>query len=114
MRPMRDQITPALIFQGLPMAFNPNGAKGINGRYRFDITGENGGSWTVAIKDGTCEITSGSADFDWRFELDTDTFIGMTTGDFMGQEAFMLGRVTVEGDPILGMAFDQAFTPDAA
>ncbi len=111
MRPMRDQITPALVFQGLPMAFNPAGAKGLNGRYQFDITGEGGGTWVVAIKDGTCEIAAGPGDFDWRFELDTDTFIGMTTGDFMGQEAFMLGRVTVEGDPILGMAFDQAFTP---
>ena len=38
----------------------------------------------------------------------------MTTGDFMGQEAFMLGHVTIEGDPIVGMSFDQLFTPPTA
>jgi putative sterol carrier protein len=65
----------------------------------------------VKIDDGTCAIAEGAERFDWRFELDADTWIGMTTGDFMGQEAFMLGRVTVEGNPVIGMAFDQAFTP---
>lgn len=111
MRPMRDQITPALVFQGLPMAFNAEAAKGLHARFSFDITGEGGGTWMVKIADGTCEIVETAEEFDWRFELDKDTWIGMTTGDFMGQEAFMLGHVTVEGDPIVGMAFDQAFTP---
>ena len=100
MRPMRDQITPALVFQGLPMAFNAGEAKNIKANYRFDITGDGGGTWTVKIADGTCEIVEGGTDYDWRFELSTDTWIGMTTGDFMGQEAFMLGHVTVEGNPV--------------
>jgi hypothetical protein len=114
MRPMRDQITPALVFQGLPMAFNAGATKGLQARYRFDITGEGGGTWMVEIADGQCAISEGPAAFDWRFELDTETWIGMTTGDFMGQEAFMLGHVTVEGNPVIGMAFDQAFTPPQA
>jgi ribonucleoside-diphosphate reductase beta chain len=114
MRPLRDQLTPALVFQGLPMAFNAAEAKGVNATYGFDITGEGGGSWAVKISDGTCEIIEGRLDSDWRFELDTDTWIGMTTGDFMGQEAFMLGRVAIEGNPVIGMAFDRLFTPPAA
>jgi ribonucleoside-diphosphate reductase beta chain len=114
MRPMRDQITPALVFQGLPMAFNADATKGLRANYRFDITGDGGGTWMVKIADGTCDIVEGPEPFDWRFELDADTWIGMTTGDFMGQEAFMLGRVTVEGDAVVGMAFDQAFTPPAS
>jgi hypothetical protein len=114
MRPMRDQITPALVFQGLPLAFNPEAAKGMRTTFRFDITGEGGGTWNVVVDNGTCEIVEGVIDADWRFELDTDTWIGMTTGDFLGQEAFMLGKVTIEGNPIVGMAFDQLFTPSAA
>ncbi len=113
MRPMRDQITPALVFQGLPMAFNVEAAQGVDATYRFDITGDGGGSWAVKVSDGTCEIIEGRVDADWSFELDADTWIGMTTGDFMGQEAFMLGRVTIEGDPIVGMEFDRLFTPAA-
>jgi ribonucleoside-diphosphate reductase beta chain len=114
MQPMRDQLTPGLVFQGLPMAFNGEAAKGIDATFRFDITGKDGGTWNVVVRNGTCEIVEGTIDADWRFELDSETWIGMTTGDFLGQEAFMLGRVTIEGDPIIGMSFDQLFTPSAA
>jgi hypothetical protein len=31
----------------------------------------------------------------------------------MGQEAFMLGRVTVEGDMQTGIRFDEFFTPES-
>ena len=82
--------------------------------FRFDITGEGGGTWAVVVKNGACEIVEGETDADWRFELDAETWIGMTTGDFLGQEAFMLGQVTIEGNPIIGMSFDQLFTPPAA
>ena len=113
MQPMRDQITPALIFQALPMAFNAEAAKGIDATFGFTITGNGGGSWSVVVKNGACEIVEGETEADWRFELDAETWIGMATGDFLGQEAFMLGRVTIEGNPIIGMSFDHLFTPPA-
>ena len=114
LRPMRDQLTPELVFQGLPMAFNADTAKNLRATYRFDITGEGGGTWTVKIADGTCSvIQGGDGEADWRLELDTPTWIDISTGELMGQEAFMLGRVTVEGDPTVGIRFDQIFTPQA-
>lgn len=114
MRPMRDQITPALVFQGLPMAFNAEAAKAMDVTFRFDITGDGGGTWFVVVKDGVCEIDQADREHDWRFELDSKTWIDMTTGEFLGQEAFMLGRVTIEGNPVIGMSFDHLFTPPAA
>ncbi len=116
MRPMRDEITPGMVFQGLPMVFNAERAKGIKADYQFDITGNGGGTWTIRIADGTCEIVEGTLGHqpEWRLELDRDTWIGMTTGDFIGQEAFLMGRVTLEGDPTLGLHFDELFVPPAA
>lgn len=115
MQPMRDQITPAMVFQALPMAFNTEAAAGVDARYRFDILGPGGGTWTVRISGGTCEVsegvTEGSAD--WRLELDADTWIAMAAGDYIGQEAFLLGKVTLEGDPLAGIRFDEFFTPPA-
>ena len=114
LRPMRDQLKPELVFQGLPMAFNPDAAKNLRANYGFDITGEGGGTWTVRIADGTCSVVDGSdGDVDWRLELDANTWIDISTGELMGQEAFMLGRVTVEGDPTVGIRFDEIFTPQA-
>jgi hypothetical protein len=114
LRPMRDQLRPAMVFQGLPMAFNPDRARGLKATYRFDITGKDGGTWTVRIADGSCEVIEGAdGNADWRLELDADTWIDISTGELMGQEAFMLGRVTVEGDPTFGIRFDELFTPQA-
>jgi ribonucleoside-diphosphate reductase beta chain len=114
LRPMRDQLRPAMVFQGLPMAFNSERARGLKATYRFDITGDGGGTWTVRIGDGTCEVIQGAdGNSDWRLELDADTWIDISTGELMGQEAFMLGRVTVEGDPTYGIRFDELFTPQA-
>src|SRR5207247_1981188 len=104
LRPMREQLRPAMVFQGLPAAFNADAAKGVHANYRFDITGPDGGTWTVKIGDGTCTVVEGpDGDADWRLELDEATWIDISTGELMGQEAFMLGRVTVEGDPLVGI-----------
>jgi hypothetical protein len=114
LRPMRDQLRPEMVFQGLPMAFNPEAAKNLHAKYRFDITGDGGGTWTVDIADGTCTVTNGAdGEADWRLELDAGTWIDISTGELMGQEAFMLGRVTVEGNPTVGIRFDEIFTPEA-
>jgi ribonucleoside-diphosphate reductase beta chain len=115
LRPMRDQLRPEMVFQGLPMAFNPASAKGLAASYRFDITGEGGGTWTVKIANGTCTVVEGPTDGepDWRLEMDADTWIDISTGEVMGQEAFMLGRVTVEGDMLTGIRFDEYFTPQS-
>lgn len=116
MRPMRDEITPGLVFQGLPMVFNAEASQGIDAHYQFDITGEGGGTWTIRITDKTCQILEGPSPVppSWRLELDRETWIDMTTGEFIGQEAFLLGRVTIEGDPTAGLKFDQLFVPPAA
>ena len=114
LRPMRDQLRPEMVFQGLPMAFNPAAAKGVRAVYQFDITGDGGGTWTVRVADGSCTVTSGAdGEPDWRLELDADTWIDISTGELMGQEAFMLGRVTVEGNAMAGIRFDEIFTPQA-
>jgi ribonucleoside-diphosphate reductase beta chain len=116
MRPMRDQITPGNVFQGLPMVFNAEAAKGLSAHYRFDITGEGGGTWTVKVHDGACEIFEGPppVEPDWRLELDAGTWLDMATGELVGMEAFLLGRVTLEGDPMAGLGFDELFRPPAA
>jgi putative sterol carrier protein len=116
LRPMRDQIEPAMVFQGLPMVFNAAAAKGVRADFQFDLTGPRGGTWTVRVADGTCEVVEGAVadEPDWRLEMDVDTWIDISTGELMGQEAFMLGRVTLEGDPTLGIRFDELFAPPAA
>jgi ribonucleoside-diphosphate reductase beta chain len=116
LRPMRDQIEPAMVFQGLPMVFNADAARGVRADFQFDLLGEGGGTWTVNVADGECRVVEGSGtnEPDWRLEMDVSTWLDISTGELMGQEAFMLGRVTLEGDPLIGIRFDELFAPPAA
>jgi len=65
----------------------------------------------VNIADGACTVVEGQngTEYDWRLEMDESTWIDISTGEIMGQEAFMLGRVTVEGDMQTGIRFDEYF-----
>ena len=108
---VRDQVTPALIFQGMSMAFNPEAARGVNRTFQFDLSGEGGGTWTVKIADGTCEVIDGPPDTpaDNRMETDVETWIAMSAGEMSGDEAFILGRLGTEGIFGGGLVFDTFF-----
>ena len=108
---VRDQVTPGLIFQGMQMAFNPEAARGVNRTFQFDISGENGGTWTVKIEDGTMELITGPAvaEPDSRLETDSETWIAMSAGEMSGDEAFLLGRLGSEGILGAGLEFDAFF-----
>jgi ribonucleoside-diphosphate reductase beta chain len=114
-QPMKDTISVPATFQGMPMAFNPESAKGVRASYQFDIIGEGGGTWTIEIDDGTINVLDGPppGDPDQRLEMDVPTWIAISVGEMIGNEAFLLGRVTVEGDPGAGARFDDFFRPAA-
>jgi ribonucleoside-diphosphate reductase beta chain len=109
---VRDQVTPELIFMGLPMAFNPEAARGIDRTFQFDIEGEGGGTWTVKVAGGKCEVKQGSAEgqYDSRLETDAETWVAMSAGEMSGDEAFLLGRLGSEGLLGEGLIFDSLFS----
>lgn len=113
LRPIRDDITTAAIFQGMPVAFNPAAAEGVDAAYEFNISGDGGGTWTIHIHDGLCEVAEGRVNGtpDQRLDMDVSTWISISVGDLIGNEAFLLGKVTVEGDPTIGSRFDDFFKP---
>jgi putative sterol carrier protein len=98
------------------MVFNAAAAKDIGAVFQFDLIGDRGGTWTVRVADGQCTVAEGppAEEPDWRLEMDVATWIDISTGELMGQEAFMLGRVTLEGNPLIGIRFDEFFAPPAA
>ena len=98
------------------MAFNPEAARGVNQTFQFDLSGENGGTWTVKIANGTCEVTEGTLDTppDNRMETDADTYVAMSAGEIAGDEAFLLGRLGSEGIFGGGLIFDTFFTATPA
>jgi putative sterol carrier protein/predicted SnoaL-like aldol condensation-catalyzing enzyme len=98
--------TPQDVFDDMAsqLAAHPDRTEGLVATYQYNVEGEHGGWWTLIIDDGTSELRTGKADNpDVRISIDEADLLGMARGDFSGTEAFMTGKLRVDGNPVLGM-----------
>ena len=91
--------TPADIFAKTPQNLIAEKAGDMNAAVAFDLSGENGGQWTVKIADGACAVEDGIADgADATISMDGSDYVDMMTGKLNPMMAFMGGKVKVSGD----------------
>ena len=102
--------TVAELFERMPGQFNADKAGDMDAVIVFDLSGDEGGQWTVAISDGACDITTGAADSPKAtVRMDAGDYKDMITGKLNPMMAFMSGKVKVEGDLNTVMKFQQIF-----
>ena len=107
---MDKQTTIEQVMQGMPAAFQAAKAGNVAAAVQFNLTGEGGGTWTVKIADGKCEVISGPA------EKPTATvtaaaadYLAVARGELNAVSAFMSGKIKVVGDMGLMMKFQSWF-----
>ncbi len=108
---MADQPTNVSeIFAVMPDRFNAAAAAGVNATYQFDLTGDGGGTWNVAIADGACAVNEGAADGpNITITMAASDYLDMTTGKLNPQMAFMGGKLKIKGDMSLALKMQQIF-----
>lgn len=98
------------VFDRVPQAFNADAAKGLDAVFQFDITGEGGGNWNVAVKSGTCEVQEGKAASPTvTLTMSSDTWLGMVNKQINGIQAFMSGKLKLNGDMLLAQRIPDLF-----
>lgn len=94
-------LPPSTIFErlGTYLAAAPEEASEVGIAVTFELSGEGGGSWTVDCR-GYPTVLSGSANVkpDCRVRLAAADFDSIVSGRMNPQEAFLAGRVSLDGD----------------
>ncbi len=103
--------TPQELFDMMPAAFNPEKAGDVNKTVVIELTGDNGGTWTVKVADGKCAVDAGAADAaDLTITMAADDYLAMRRGELQAMNAFMQGKIKLQGDMGLAMKFDGWFS----
>lgn len=98
------------LFDAMPEKFHPEAAQNMDVVYQFDITGDGGGKWYAAIKDGTITVVEGEHESpNMVLTMGAQDYIDMSTGKLNGQMAFMSGKLKVKGDLALAMKMKSIF-----
>lgn len=89
--------------------FNPEAAGSISTVFQFNVTDAT--THCLVVQNGTCVVTDGvNEDANVTFVMDTDTLTKMSDGSLDGMQAFMSGKLRVEGDMMLALKLSELFS----
>jgi putative sterol carrier protein len=100
--------TPKEMFANIAknIGLNPEKATSLNAVFKFDLAGDDGGTWTIDLRNGTTEnfvtVGEGGPDPSVAISMTSDDFAGIVSGKVNPMQAFMMGKIKVKGD--MGLA----------
>lgn len=103
---MRLEITTPQEFfdKVLPAKFDPNKATGFDVTIQMNITGPNGGDWTVVVKDQKMDVKRGTHPSPSISITMADTdYVDMINGKLGAERAFMTGKLKFKGNIVTAL-----------
>ena len=103
-------VSVADIFGAMPDHFDAKAAAGVDVVFQYMIAGEGGGDWICAVKDGKCEIATGThAKPACTLKMEAPDFLAMMTGKLPPMQAFTTGKLMIEGDVMKSQLIEKLF-----
>jgi putative sterol carrier protein len=100
----------AEIFPAMCQRFVPEKAEGVNAIIQFDLSGDNGGLYWLRIVEGRCESGDGQAENPkMTLRAAADDWHAVATGAMAPMQAFMSGKLKIQGDMSLAMKLQTMF-----
>jgi putative sterol carrier protein len=97
-------------FETLDQRFNADAAKGLTAVFQFELAGDNGGTWYIAVTDGKMEWKKEAhASPGITIKMAADDYLKMINGKLNGQLAFMTGKMKIAGQVQLAMKMQSLF-----
>jgi len=102
------------IFEALPSSLNKTAAQDANAVYQFNLSGEGGGQFIVAIKNGECTVKEGVIPAPdatiWATAAD---YMNIVAGTYPFGLAYINGRLKIEGNLRLVLRLGAYFAPQS-
>jgi putative sterol carrier protein len=94
----------------LPAHFQPDVAGDARATVQLELTGQNGGQWTLLVADGRCNLLDGHQGVPhlWISALAED-YVSLLTGTLSPMNALMQGRIKLRGDITLALRMQSWF-----
>ena len=103
-------ITIEELFDKLPGAFIPEKAGNMDAVIQFKLTGEEASDYYVVIKDHKVEVEKGEYEEPtMTLSADSQDYKDIVTGRMKPMNAFMQGKVKLQGNLNLAMKFAEIF-----
>jgi putative sterol carrier protein len=100
----------AAVFEGMPGAFRPDAAKGVDVVFQFCISGDGGGDWVVTVRDGACKIEAGLHQKpNTTIRMAGADFLAMMSGAMTAMKAYTSGKIKIEGDLMKSQLIEKLF-----
>ena len=91
-------------------SFNADAATGVDVVFQFNISGKDGGDWYCVIKDGACEIDSGTHENPvCTINMEDADFLAMMGGKLAPMQAFTSGKLKIGGDVMKSQLLEKLF-----
>jgi putative sterol carrier protein len=101
---MATQQEVAKLFEQMTSRFDSSKAEDINATIQFDLSGDNGGLYWVKMADGQAESGSGPVtNPNMTLKATADDWAAVANGELNPMQAFMSGRLKIQGDMGLAM-----------
>lgn len=98
------------IMLGMPRAFKPEAAAGVNVGIQFMLNGKGGGLYFLRIADGECTVHRGAyKNPTLTIHSPAATWLAIAKGELDGKQAFMQEQYRVSGDMTVLLKFDAMF-----
>ena len=102
--------SPAAVFAAMPAAFQAERAAGVDAIFQYKITGDGGGQWSCAVKDGACTVKEGTHDSPaCTLEMAAPDFLAMMNGTLPAMQAYTSGKLKIGGDVMKSQLIGKLF-----
>ncbi|MEM6961003.1 MAG: SCP2 sterol-binding domain-containing protein [Myxococcota bacterium] len=93
------------------IAKDPQKAANLDAVFLFKISGNDGGTWTVSLKEGSVGVSEGEGeDANCTIEMSSDDWKGMSDNPSSAMQLYFAGKIKVSGNAMLATKLTEILT----